>query len=44
MISKILSKVYDYLDSLDRKKDKVVLQRKRSSGGDWPDLETALFE
>src|ERR1700716_3925701 len=44
MISKILSKAYDHLDSLDRKKDKVVLQEKRSSRGDWPNLEAALFE
>ena len=44
MISKILSKAYDHLDSLDRKKDKAVLQGKRSSRGDWPDLEAALFE
>ena len=44
MILKILSKAYDHLNSLNRKKDKAVLQGKRSFRGDWPDLEAALFE
>jgi ParB-like chromosome segregation protein Spo0J len=43
-ISTILSSKYAYLDSLDKKKDKKQLAAKRSSKGDWPDLEAALFE
>jgi Fission yeast centromere protein N-terminal domain/Tc5 transposase DNA-binding domain len=43
-ISRILSSQYDYLDDLDTKKDKKQLESKRTSAGDWPDLETALFE
>ena len=45
MISKVLSSKYDYLDSMDKRKDRQLLQeKKRSSAGDWPDLEAALFE
>ena len=44
MISRILSSQYDYLDNLDKKKDKDQLDSKRSSAGDWPELEAALFE
>jgi hypothetical protein len=45
LISKILSKNYDYLDGIDKQKDKQVLQgKKKNSIGDWPDLEAALFE
>jgi hypothetical protein len=43
-ISKILSSKYEYLDSLDIKKDKNKLESKRTSAGDWLDLEGALFE
>jgi hypothetical protein len=43
-ISRILSSKYDYLDSLNRKKDKDRLQSQRQSAGDWPELEAALFE
>jgi hypothetical protein len=43
-VSKILSSTYDHLDSLDSKKDKKALNSKRTSAGDWPDLEAALFE
>jgi hypothetical protein len=43
-ISKILSSKYKYLDSLDIKKDKDKLESKRTSAGDWLDLEGALFE
>lgn len=43
-VSKILSSSYDHLDSLDTKKDKCLLEVKRQSAGDWPDLEGALFE
>jgi len=43
-ISRILSAKYDYLDSLDQKQDKKRLQAYRTSAGDWPDLEAALFE
>jgi hypothetical protein len=44
MISRVLSKTYDHLDSLDGKKDKKFLQSSRESAGDWPDLEAALFK
>jgi hypothetical protein len=45
LISKILSKNYDYLDTIDKQKDKQVLQgKKKNSIRDWPDLEAALFE
>ena len=44
MISRILSDKYNYLDNLNGKKNKAELQSKRSSVGDWPDLEGALFE
>ena len=44
MISKVLSEKYDYLDGLERKKDKQTLQQKKQSSGDWPALEGALFE
>ena len=43
-ISRILSSKYDYLDTLDTRKDKGRLEHKRSSKGDWPELEAALFE
>ena len=43
-ISKVLSSHYDYLDEKDPKKDKKELQAKRTSAGDWPELEAALFE
>jgi hypothetical protein len=44
-ISKILSPHYDYLDDIHTKKDKQALKWKsRSSTGDWPALEAALFE
>jgi hypothetical protein len=43
-ISTILSSKYEYLDTLDHKKDKKQLALKRSSQGDWPDLEAVLFE
>jgi hypothetical protein len=43
-ISRILSSKYDYLDTLDTRKDKGRLEHKRSSRGDWPELEAALFE
>ena len=45
MISKILSKTYDYLDDVHTKRDLKALKNKsRVSAGDWPDLEAALFE
>ena len=43
-ISRILSSYYDYLDDLNEKKDKKQLESKRACTGDWPELETALFE
>jgi DDE superfamily endonuclease/Tc5 transposase DNA-binding domain/Fission yeast centromere protein N-terminal domain len=43
-ISTVLSSKYEYLDFLDKKKDKKQLVTKRASKGDWPDLEAALFE
>jgi hypothetical protein len=43
-ISKILSSTYDHLDALHPKKDKKELDGKRTSAGDWPELEAALFE
>ena len=43
-VSKILSSLYNHLDGLDLKKDKKALNSKRTSAGDWPDLEAALFE
>ena len=43
-ISKILSSKYDYLDDLNKKKDKTKLESKRTSAGDWPELEGALYE
>jgi hypothetical protein len=43
-VSRILSSKYDYIDNLDKKKDKLALQAKRSSRGEWPELEAALFE
>ena len=44
MISKVLSEKYDYLDGLERKKDKQTLQQKKQSSRDWPALKGALFE
>jgi hypothetical protein len=36
---------YDYLDDVHTRKDKQMLKEKnKSSVGDWPDLEYALFE
>jgi hypothetical protein len=43
-VSKILSSTYNHLDGLDSKKDKKALNSKRTSAGDWLDLEAALFE
>jgi hypothetical protein len=43
-VSRILSKKYDYVDDLDKKKDKLALQAQRSSAGEWPELEAALLE
>jgi hypothetical protein len=44
-VSKILSSKYDYLDDIHTRKDKQMLKEKnRSSVGDWPELEYALFE
>lgn len=43
-ISKIISKQFEHLDSTDTKKTKSQLEAKRTSAGDWPDLEGALFE
>ena len=44
-VSKILGSQYNYLDDVHTKKDIKKLQGKiRSSGGDWPDLDYALFE
>lgn len=42
--SRILSSKYDYLDALDTRKYKEMLEHKRSGKGDWPELEAALFE
>jgi len=45
MISKTLSDTYSYLDNIEKKKEREGLQqKKRSSRGDWPALEAALFE
>jgi hypothetical protein len=44
MISRVLSDKYNYLDNLNKKKNKAELQSKRSSIRDWPDLKGALFE
>ena len=43
-ISTILSSKYEYLDTLDHKKDKKQLAVKRSSQGDWLDLKAVLFK
>ena len=44
-VSKILSSKYDYLDGVHTRKEKQMLKEKnRSSIGDWPDLEYALFK
>ena len=43
-VSRILSSKYDYVDNLDKKKDKLALQAQRSSEGAWPELEAALFK
>jgi hypothetical protein len=43
-VSRILSSKYDYVDNLDKKKDKLALQAQRSSRGEWPELEAALYE
>lgn len=42
-VSRILSSKFNYVDNLD-KKDKLALQSQRSSAGEWPELEAALFE
>ena len=45
IISKILSKTYDYLDNVHTKRDlKALKDKSRVFAGDWPDLEAALFE
>ena len=45
MISRCLSDTYSYLDNIEKKKEKEDLnQKKRTSRGDWPVLEAALFE
>jgi len=43
-VSRTLSPQYDYIDNLDKKKDKVALQAQRSREGNWTDLDSALFE
>jgi hypothetical protein len=44
-VSKVLGPHYDYLDGTHTKKDIQKMRGKmRSSGGDWPDLDYALFE
>jgi hypothetical protein len=43
-VSRILSSKYDSLDDLDQKKEKKRLQSQRTSAGDWPELEAALYE
>jgi hypothetical protein len=43
-VSRILSSKYDYIDDLDKKKDKVALQARRSRAGEWKELDAALFE
>ena len=44
-VSNILGPSYDYLDGAHTKKDIQKMKGKiRSSGGDWPDLDHALFE
>jgi hypothetical protein len=44
-VSKILGPSYDYLNSAHTKKDIQKIKGKiRSSGGDWPDLDHALFK
>jgi Fission yeast centromere protein N-terminal domain/Tc5 transposase DNA-binding domain len=43
-VSWTLSPQYDYIDNLDKRKDKVVLQAQRSRVGTWNDLDFALFE
>jgi hypothetical protein len=43
-VSRILSSKYDYIDNLDKKKDRLALQSQRLSAGEWPELEAALFE
>ena len=44
-VSKILGPSYDYLDGAHTKKDIQKMKGKiRSSRGDWPDLDHALFE
>jgi hypothetical protein len=43
-VSRILSSKYNYIDNLDKKKDKLALQAQRSSRGEWLELEAVLFE
>jgi hypothetical protein len=44
-VFKILSSNYNYLDDIHTRKDKQTLKEKnRSSVGDWPELEYALFK
>jgi hypothetical protein len=43
-VSRTLSPQYDYIDNLDKRKDKVALQAQRSRVGNWKDLDSALFE
>src|ERR1700709_2968334 len=40
-ISRTLSSKYDYIDNLDKKKDKEALQTQKQREGNWKDLETA---
>jgi hypothetical protein len=45
MVSTVLSNTFDYLDNIEKKRDKEALKNKmRFSAGDWPELEAALFE
>ena len=43
-VSRTLSPQYDYIDNLDKRKDKVALQAQKSRVGNWKDLDSALFE
>ena len=44
-ISRILGPKFDYLDGEHTRKDiREIKGKSRSSTGDWPDLEMALFE
>jgi hypothetical protein len=43
-VSRVLSSKYDYIDDLDKKKDKMALQAQRWRVGEWKELDVALFE